>query len=446
MFWPGLPALKNEGEPKGKDYWQKASQSERNGLMDVLTALGMRAKQAGAVLSQLSSAKKDAALLAIADALEANASQILSANQKDLAAAEESGMTKAMQDRLRLSGERIGGIAAAVRELVALPDPVGLVREGSRRPNGLSITKVTVPLGVAGIIFESRPNVTVDCAALCLKSGNACILRGGKEAIHSNLALTQVMQAALKETAVPADSVLLIEDTARETATALMKLNQYVDVLIPRGGAGLIQAVVQNATVPVIETGVGNCHAFVDESADLEMAVRIVENGKTQRPSVCNALETLLVHQNIAGEFLPLVKARLDQYSVELRGCEKTREILGGVTTATEEDYATEFLDYILAVKVVADLDQAVAHIARYSSHHSEVIVTKDLDSSRKFTSMVDSAAVYVNASTRFTDGGEFGLGAEIGISTQKLHARGPMGLGELVSYKYIIGGNGQIR
>ncbi len=446
MFWPGLPALKNEGEPKGKDYWQKASQSERNGLMDVLTALGMRAKQAGAVLSQLSSAEKDAALLAIADALEANASQILSANQKDLAAAEESGMTKAMQDRLRLSGERIGGIAAAVRELVALPDPVGLVREGSRRPNGLSITKVTVPLGVAGIIFESRPNVTVDCAALCLKSGNACILRGGKEAIHSNLALTQVMQAALKETAVPADSVLLIEDTARETATALMKLNQYVDVLIPRGGAGLIQAVVQNATVPVIETGVGNCHAFVDESADLEMAVRIVENGKTQRPSVCNALETLLVHQNIAGEFLPLVKARLDQYSVELRGCEKTREILGGVTTATEEDYATEFLDYILAVKVVADLDQAVAHIARYSSHHSEVIVTKDLDSSRKFTSMVDSAAVYVNASTRFTDGGEFGLGAEIGISTQKLHARGPMGLGELVSYKYIIGGNGQIR
>ena len=446
MFWPGLPALKNEGEPKGKDYWQKASQSERNGLMDVLTALGMRAKQAGAVLSQLSSAEKDAALLAIADALEANASQILSANQKDLAAAEESGMTKAMQDRLRLSGERIGGIAAAVRELVALPDPVGLVREGSRRPNGLSITKVTVPLGVAGIIFESRPNVTVDCAALCLKSGNACILRGGKEAIHSNLALTQVMQAALKETAVPADSVLLIEDTARETATALMKLNQYVDVLIPRGGAGLIRAVVENATVPVIETGVGNCHAFVDASADLEMAARIVENGKTQRPSVCNALETLLVHQNIAGEFLPLVKARLDQYSVELRGCEKTREILGGVTTATEEDYATEFLDYILAVKVVADLDQAVAHIARYSSHHSEVIVTKDLDSSRKFTSMVDSAAVYVNASTRFTDGGEFGLGAEIGISTQKLHARGPMGLGELVSYKYIIGGNGQIR
>ncbi|HHY52634.1 MAG TPA: glutamate-5-semialdehyde dehydrogenase, partial [Clostridiales bacterium] len=332
-------------------------------------------------------------------------------------------------------------------ELVSLPDPVGLVLEGSRRPNGISITKITVPLGVVGIIFESRPNVTVDCAALCLKSGNACILRGGKEAIHSNLALTQVMQQALAGTAVPADAVLLVEDTSRETATALMKLNQYVDVLIPRGGAGLIQAVVQNATVPVIETGVGNCHAFVDQSADLEMAVRIVENGKTQRPSVCNALETLLVHQDIAGAFLPLVKQRLDQHNVELRGCPKTREILGDcVVPATEEDYYTEFLDYILAVKVVADMDEAIAHIARYSSHHSEVIITNNLENSRKFTSMVDSAAVYVNASTRFTDGGQFGLGAEIGISTQKLHARGPMGLRELVSYKYVIHGDGQIR
>ncbi|MGI6402953.1 MAG: glutamate-5-semialdehyde dehydrogenase [Oscillospiraceae bacterium] len=415
--------------------------------MHDLTALGIRAKQAAAVLSQLSSAEKDAALLAIVDALQANASQILQANQKDLDAAQENGMTKAMQDRLRLSQERIAGMANAVRELVALPDPVGYVLEGSRRPNGLSITKVSVPLGVAGIIFESRPNVTVDCAALCLKSGNACILRGGKEAIHSNLALTQVMQKALAQTAVPADSVLLIQDTARETATALMKLNQYVDVLIPRGGAGLIQAVVQNATVPVIETGVGNCHAFIDQSADLEMAIRIVENGKTQRPSVCNALETLLVHQDIAAAFLPRIKAQLDQHGVELRGCPKTREILGdAITPVTEEDYETEFLDYILAVKVVADLEEAVAHIARYSSHHSEVIVTGSLDNSRKFTSMVDSAAVYVNASTRFTDGGEFGLGAEIGISTQKLHARGPMGLRELVSYKYIINGNGQTR
>ncbi len=412
-----------------------------------LTALGIRAKQAAAALSQCSSAEKDAALLAIADALQANVSQILKANQKDLDAAQANGMSKAMQDRLRLSRERIDGIANAVRELVSLPDPVGLVLEGGRRPNGISITKVTVPLGVVGIIFESRPNVTVDCAALCLKSGNACILRGGKEAIHSNLVLTQVMQQALAGTAVPADAVLLVEDTSRETATALMKLNQYVDVLIPRGGAGLIQAVVQNATVPVIETGVGNCHAFVDQSADLEMAVRIVENGKTQRPSVCNALETLLVHREIANTFLPLVKARLDQHNVELRGCPKTREILGDrVVPATEEDYYTEFLDYILAVKVVADVDEAIAHIARYSSHHSEVIITNNLENSRKFTSMVDSAAVYVNASTRFTDGGEFGLGAEIGISTQKLHARGPMGLRELVSYKYIISGNGQIR
>ena len=412
-----------------------------------LTALGIRAKQAAAALSQCSSAEKDAALLAIADALQANVSQILKANQKDLDAAQANGMSKAMQDRLRLSGERIESIANAVRELVSLPDPVGLVLEGSRRPNGISITKITVPLGVVGIIFESRPNVTVDCAALCLKSGNACILRGGKEAIHSNLALTQVMQQALAGTAVPADAVLLVEDTSRETATALMKLNQYVDVLIPRGGAGLIQAVVQNATVPVIETGVGNCHAFVDQSADLEMAVRIVENGKTQRPSVCNALETLLVHQDIAGAFLPLVKQRLDQHNVELRGCPKTREILGDcVVPATEEDYYTEFLDYILAVKVVADMDEAIAHIARYSSHHSEVIITNNLENSRKFTSMVDSAAVYVNASTRFTDGGQFGLGAEIGISTQKLHARGPMGLRELVSYKYVIHGNGQIR
>jgi len=412
-----------------------------------LTALGIRAKQAAAALSQCSSAEKDAALLAIADALQANVSQILKANQKDLDAAQANGMSKAMQDRLRLSGERIESIANAVRELVSLPDPVGLVLEGSRRPNGISITKITVPLGVVGIIFESRPNVTVDCAALCLKSGNACILRGGKEAIHSNLALTQVMQQALAGTAVPADAVLLVEDTSRETATALMKLNQYVDVLIPRGGAGLIQAVVQNATVPVIETGVGNCHAFVDQSADLEMAVRIVENGKTQRPSVCNALETLLVHQDIAGAFLPLVKQRLDQHNVELRGCPKTREILGDcVVPATEEDYYTEFLDYILAVKVVADMDEAIAHIARYSSHHSEVIITNNLENSRKFTSMVDSAAVYVNASTRFTDGGQFGLGAEIGISTQKLHARGPMGLRELVSYKYVIHGDGQIR
>lgn len=412
-----------------------------------LEQMGVNAREAASRLAVATTREKDKALLAVADALEASAIELLAANEKDLQAAEENGMSAAMQDRLRLTSERISAMAAGARDCAALPDPVGRVLEGGLRPNGISITKIAVPLGVVGIIFESRPNVTVDCAALCLKSGNACILRGGKEAIHSNLALAQVMRRALEQTAIPVDGVQLLEDTSRETATRMMRLNDSIDVLIPRGGGGLIRAVVENATVPVIETGVGNCHAYVDETADLSMAVEIVDNGKTQRPSVCNALETLLVDAGIAEDFLPRIKERLDGHSVELRGCTETRRILGDcVVPATEQDYETEFLDYILAVKVVSGLEEAVSHIRRYSSHHSEVILTKSLENSRRFTAQVDSAAVYVNASTRFTDGSEFGLGAEIGISTQKLHARGPMGLGELVSYKYLIAGDGQVR
>ncbi len=415
--------------------------------MTDLQALGERAKKAARALATASSREKNDALNAIADALEQGTPQILEANGRDLENAAAKGMGEAMRDRLRLSKERVAGIAGALRQLTALPDPVGRALSGHKHPGGMSITKITVPLGVVGIIFESRPNVAVDCAGLCLKSGNACILRGGSEAIYSNTALAKLLRGALAGTALPADAVQLIEDTSRETAAGLMKLNGFVDVLIPRGGAGLIRAAVENATVPVIETGVGNCHAYIDKSADPAMAADIVYNGKTSRPSVCNALETLLVHKNIAEAFLPAMKARLDAKNVELRGCGKTREILGdAVRPATEDDYYEEFLDYILAVRVVNSMEEAIDHIAKYSSRNSEVIVTRDLESARRFAAQVDSAAVYVNASTRFTDGGEFGLGAEIGISTQKLHARGPMGLAELVSYKYIVEGSGQIR
>jgi len=415
--------------------------------MTTINELGARAKKSAAALALLSTGEKNKALLAIADALEREAPAVLEANARDIADAEKNGMTGAMVDRLRLTTARIADIAVAVRYVAGLADPVGRVLDGSLRPNGLSITKVSVPLGVVGVIFESRPNVTADCAALCLKAGSACILRGGKEAIRSNTALVQVMRAAAGANGVPADAILLVEDTARETAAAMMCLNEYIDVLIPRGGAGLISAVVKNATVPVIETGTGNCHLYVDASADLEMAAAIGDNGKTTRPSVCNALETVLVHQSAAGAFLPLLKERLDRTGVELRGCARTKKILGDtVRDAAEEDWYTEYSDYILAVKVVDSIDEAIAHIARYGTHHSDAIVTRDLQNSRRFTKEVDSAAVYVNASTRFTDGGEFGLGAEIGISTQKLHARGPMGLAELVSYKYIVAGDGQIR
>jgi glutamate-5-semialdehyde dehydrogenase len=338
-------------------------------------------------------------------------------------------------------------MAKGVEELIAMTDPVGQVVDGFTRPNGLRIIKTRVPLGVIGIIFESRPNVTVDAAALCLKAGNVVILKGGKEAINSNKCLGGIMRAAVEQEGLPADVIQVVEDTSRETTTELMRLNGYVDVLIPRGGANLIQAVVKNATVPVIETGAGNCHVYVDSSADLDMAVEITDNAKTQRPSVCNAIESLLVHKDVAEKFLPMIAERFRSHDVKIYGCDRTRAILGsGIEPATETEYATEFNDFIIAVKVVDTIDEAIAHIRKYSTRHSECIVTSALASAEKFQKEVDAAAVYVNASTRFTDGGEFGFGAEIGISTQKLHARGPMGLTELTTFKYLINGCGQIR
>ncbi len=412
-----------------------------------LTAMGKKAKSASRQLAVASATVKNQALQAIAQALIQQTQTILQANARDLEAARNSGMKQSLQDRLLLDEQRIRGIADGVLQVAAQQDPIGEVLDGFTRPNGLQIRKIAVPLGVIGIIFEARPNVTVDAATLCLKSGNATILRGGKEAFYSNQALAEIMRGALEQSGLPADCIQLVQDTSRASSTALMQLNGYLDVLIPRGGAGLIQAVVQNATVPVIETGTGNCHIYIDESADLEMAARIVENAKTQRPSVCNACESLLVHSAVAAQALPKVQALLNRHHVEIRGCDRTKNILGDcVVPATEEDYATEFLDYIISVKVVDHLEQAIDHIMRYSSGHSECIVTNDLRSAEKFTANVDAAAVYVNASTRFTDGGEFGFGAEIGISTQKLHARGPMGLRQLTSVKYVVYGQGQIR
>lgn len=414
--------------------------------MTAMERMGARAKKASRALA-VAGAEKDKALEAIAQALVADCDKILEANRIDLEQGEKNGLSKAMLDRLALSPQRVEGMAEGVSQVKALPDPIGKVLEGGTRPNGLTITKVRVPLGVIGIIYEARPNVTADAAALCLKSGNAVILRGGKEAIHSNMCIAQVMRRALEGANLPVDSIQLVADTTRQSSIDLMNLTDYLDVLIPRGGAGLIRAVVEQAHVPVIETGVGNCHVYVDKDADLTMAADIIYNAKTSRPSVCNAIETILVHQDCAREALPLIKARLDEKQVQLRGCKKTRDILGdSVVPATEEDWYTEYLDYILAVRVVESMEEAMSHIARYSSGHSECIVTENYTAARAFTSQVDSAAVYVNASTRFTDGGVFGLGAEIGISTQKLHARGPMGLNELTSMKFIIQGDGQIR
>ena len=414
--------------------------------MTDLTRTGAAAKEAAFALANASTAQKNAALMTIAAALEAHAEDILRANREDVEAARANGMSPSMLDRLSLSEARVRGMAEGVREVAALADPVGRVLSGSTLACGLEMEKIAVPLGVIGIIFEARPNVTSDAAALCLKSGNACILRGGKEAIRSNMAIARVMRGALGEAGLGENCVCLIEDTDRATATAMMRLNRYIDCLIPRGGAGLIRSVVENATVPVIETGVGNCHAYVEKTADIAMAAEIVFNAKTSRPSVCNALETLLVDEAIAKTALPVIAARLKEKNVELRGCPRTCAILPEAVPACENDYEVEFLDYILAVKVVSGMDEAIAHIRRYSSHHSECIITRDLAAARRFTREVDSAAVYVNASTRFTDGGVFGLGAEIGISTQKLHARGPMGLEALVSYKYVLYGDGQVR
>ena len=415
--------------------------------MSYILTLGENAKKVKSELMTASTGKKNDALIKISEELKNNIDLIIEKNNIDIANAEKNGMSKSMLDRLKLDEKRIEAIANACVNLSKLDDPVGEIVGGGVRPNGMKIEKVRVPMGVIGIIYEARPNVTVDAASLCLKSGNTVILRGGKEAFESNKILMSIMRDAVVKAGFSADIMQLVEDTSRETATEMMKLNGYIDVLIPRGGAGLISSVVKNATVPVIETGTGNCHLFVDESADLQMAVDILNNGKTQRPSVCNALESLLVHEKIAEEFLPLAKAKLDENSVEFRGCERTKEILGdSVIPATEEDYATEFLDYIISVKVVADVDEAISHISEYTTGHSECIVTKSLENAEKFQMGIDAAAVYVNCSTRFTDGEEFGLGSEIGISTQKLHARGPMGLRELTTTKYLISGKGQVR
>ena len=414
--------------------------------MTVIEQMGAKAKEAARILS-VAGNKKNKALNAIADALIENADTIIKANNLDIENGKNNGLTPSLIDRLTLGKDRIEGMAYGVRKVATLPDPVGNVISGNTLPNGLTVTKVKVPLGVIGIIFEARPNVTADAAALCLKAGNAVILRGGKEAINSNKAISEIMRNAIEKAGLPKDSIQLITDTSRNSATELMQLSEYLDVLIPRGGAGLIKAVVENSKVPVIETGVGNCHVYVDKYADTDMAAEIIFNAKTDRPSVCNAIETILIHKDVASEALPKIKEKLDTKNVQLRGCKITREILGNdVVEAEESDYYTEFLDYILACKVVESIDEAIAHISKYSSGHSECIVTKDYNSANTFTSQVDSAAVYVNTSTRFTDGGEFGLGAEIGISTQKLHARGPMGINELTSSKFIIEGNGQIR
>ena len=408
---------------------------------------GAAAKSAASMLMTCPTEIKNDALERIAGALEEKKKLILDANEIDVADARKNGMSASLLDRLALTSERIDAIAKGVREVAALKDPIGQVDKLETRPNGLVIGRKTVPLGVIAIIYEARPNVTVDASVLCLKAGNAVILRGGKEAFNSNNMFVEIMRGALRAAGLPDDAVSLVQDTTHDSVDALMGLSEYVDVLIPRGGAGLINHVVSNSKVPVIETGVGNCHVYVDSTADLKMAADIIFNAKCRRPSVCNAAETLLVDRAVADKFLPMAKELLDTKNTELRGCDETIKILGPcVVRATDEDYYTEFLDYILAVKVVSGIDEALAHIAKYGSKHSEAIVTNEYAASRRFHNEVDAAAVYVNASTAFTDGGEFGLGAEIGISTQKMHARGPMGLAQLTSSKFIIYGNGQIR
>ena len=414
--------------------------------MTEMQKMGQRAKKASQVLATAGKTKK-VALFAIADALVNNKAKIIAQNNIDLKNGEENGLTQSLLDRLRLTDERIEGMAQGVRKVAEFDDPIGSVISGRVAENGMEIKKVRVPMGVIGIIFEARPNVTSDAAALCLMAGSAVILRGGKEAINSNTAIADVMREAIASVGLPEDCVQLVKDTTRQSSVELMGLSDYLDVLIPRGGAGLIKAVVENSRVPVIETGVGNCHAYIDKDADIDMAVNIVFNGKTQRPSVCNALETVLVHKDIAEKALPVLKAALDEKNVELHGCESVKAILGDcVIPAEEYDWANEYLDYKLALKVVDSLDDAIEHIRKYSTGHSEVIITNNYEAQRQFTAQVDSAAVYVNASTRFTDGGEFGLGCEMGISTQKLHARGPMGLCELTTYKYVVTGNGNVR
>ncbi len=415
-------------------------------LLQQITAQARAARQAAMTLAQASTAVKNAALTAMADGLIADGAEILDANARDIQHARERGLSEAMVERLTLNEKRIAAMAEGIRQVASLPDPVGEVVQGWKRPNGLEILKVRVPLGVIAIIYESRPNVTADAAALCLKSGNAVILRGGSEAFQSSQAITNSLVRAIAGAGLPTDCVQMVQTTDREAATHLMRLNGLVDCIIPRGGAGLIQTVMQTATVPVIETGVGNCHTYVHEDADLQMASDVAYNAKVQRCSVCNAMETLLVHSGVAVEFLPAFAERLRAAGVEIRGCERTRQLVPWAVAATEEDWYTEYLALILAVRVVDSLDEAIAHINHYGSRHSEAIITRSLEAARRFTREVDAACVYVNASTRFTDGYEFGFGAEIGISTQKLHARGPMGLPELTTTKYVVYGDGQVR
>lgn len=414
--------------------------------MNELEIKGQMAKAASAYLAISGEAEKNRVLLAVADAIYDNTDYIIKVNSEDIAAARANGLSEGFVERLTLNSSRIAGIAKGIRQVAELPDPIGTFVSRDKRPNGLEIDKVRVPLGVIGIIYESRPNVTADAAALCLKSGNACILRGGKEALGTNMALVNIMQDALVREGFPKGCINLVEDTSRETATALMRLNKYLDVIIPRGGAGLIRAVVENATVPAIETGTGNCHVYVDKYADLAMARDIVINAKTSRPSVCNAEEKLLVHESIAERFIPAMISALREEGVEVVGDEKTLAIDGSVIPATEDDWGEEYLALKIAIKVVGSVEEAIAHINKYGTLHSEAIITENVPSAQKFLKEVDAAAVYVNASTRFTDGFEFGFGAEIGISTQKIHARGPMGLTELTTTKYLIRGNGQIR
>lgn len=411
-----------------------------------LNVMGQRAVAAAYELQALSTEEKNKGLEACANSLLINTDKIILENKKDLERGEQNGMHVGLLDRLRLTKERIEAMAEGLLEIAKLEDPVGQYIEEFERPNGLFIKKVRVPIGVIGIIYESRPNVTADAFGLCFKTGNAVILKGGSDAIHSNIAIENVLKEGLKSSGITEDAIALIADTNRETTKQLMGLNEYVDLLIPRGGAGLIRAVVENSTIPVIETGTGNCHIFVDESANLQMALDIIYNAKTQRIGVCNACESLVVHEKIAEEFLPMLKQRLSDHKVEIRGDEKTVNIITDCTLASEEDYGMEYLDYILSCKIVNDVKEAIAHINKYSTRHSEAIITENNKNAEMFLNGVDAACVYVNASTRFTDGFVFGFGAEIGISTQKIHARGPMGLKELTSYKYTITGNGQIR
>ena len=412
----------------------------------MLEQLGINAKKACSSLTSASTQKKNNALEEISKALVENADYIIENNKTDLENGKNQGMSQGLLDRLMLNKERIDGIADGCMQVAALDDPCGKILETVVRPNGLKIEKVTCPMGVIGIIYEARPNVTADAAVLCLKSGNAVILRGGKEAINSNKAIAETMRNAVEKAGFPRDIIQLVEDTSRESSTELMKMKGVLDCLIPRGGKALIQAVVENSTVPVIETGSGNCHIYVDETADIDMAAKIIFNAKTQRIGVCNACESLVIHSGVIDKALPEIKKLLDTKNVEIRGDERARAVCPDINPATEEDFATEYLDYIISVKTVDSLDEAIEHINKNSTGHSEAIITENTENAKIFMCMIDSSSVYHNASTRFTDGGEFGLGAEIGISTQKLHARGPMGLPQLTTTKYLIFGNGQVR